>query len=123
MVEVVLEKVSEVVSEIELEAIVESVEESVKLCVVLSESVTQVPEQLEVVVSSVVLSEEQSLVACVVEQKTPEETSAYPVPTSTPIVMIATTSRVPTLIFFPGNSKLNCPECFTLTERTQSMIS
>ena len=117
-----LENVS-VVREIELE-VRESVVETVKLCVVLPVSVTQVSTQfVEVAVSSVVLSEEQSLDDCVVEQKTPEETSAYPVPTSTPMVMITTTSRVPTLIFFPDNSKLNCPECFTLTERTQSMIS
>jgi len=117
----VLEDVS-VVREIELE-VRESVVETVKLCVVLPVFVTQASMQfVEVVDSSVVLSEEQSLDDCVVEQKTPEDTSAYPVPTSMPMVMITTTSRVPTLILFPDNSKLNCPECFTLTERTQSMI-
>jgi hypothetical protein len=76
-----------------------------------------------VVEVSLLMDGVQSPEPCVDEQKTPDATNAYPVPTKTAIEMIAITSSVPTLIFAPGNSKLNCPELFTLTERTQNMIS
>lgn len=92
------------------------------------EVISEIVPQSEVVQSvddcemPVVLDGAQLAPPCVDEQKTPDETNAYPVPTRTAIEMIAMTSRLPILNFPPDNSKLNCPELFTLTERTQSMI-